>query len=55
MINPEWLKLKDELTETLHNNILKYWINNTIDKDNSGFVGHINFDNTKKKYFHLSH
>jgi len=50
MISLEWLKLKEELTETLHNNILKYWINNTVDKDNSGFIGHINFDNTKEPY-----
>lgn len=40
------LKLKEELTDVLKNNILQYWIENTVDEKHGGFTGHINADNT---------
>ncbi len=46
-LDTKWLKLKGELSEVLNENILKYWIDNAVDKDNGGFIGHINSDNTK--------
>lgn len=38
--------LRKELTLELHN-ILWYWLNNTVDKKNGGFIGRIDSDNTK--------
>ena len=40
--------LKTELTTEL-NNILGYWSEFTIDKENQGFIGQIDYNN-KKKY-----
>ena len=39
------MNLKRELSDEL-SNILFYWIKNTLDKKNGGFVGEITFDNT---------
>ena len=36
------IKLKDEFKQELVENILHYWLNNTIDEINGGFVGTIN-------------
>ena len=41
------LKLKEELTHILKNNILTYWVENTVDAEKGGFIGHINADNSK--------
>lgn len=43
------LKLKNELSKELNDNILMYWINNVIDEKNGGFLGHIDYPN-KPKY-----
>jgi len=46
----KFLKLKEELTHILKNNILTYWVENTVDAENGGFIGHINADNSKVPY-----
>ncbi len=40
-------ELKVGLSNILEENILKYWMENTVDEENGGFIGHINADNTK--------
>jgi hypothetical protein len=35
------LKLKEALNHVLKTNILKYWVDNTVDEENGGFIGHI--------------
>ncbi|MFA6401395.1 MAG: AGE family epimerase/isomerase [Salinivirgaceae bacterium] len=37
--------MKNELEQELHQNILNYWIKNTVDVKNGGFIGHINHYN----------
>jgi mannobiose 2-epimerase len=42
-------ELKSKLLENLENNILKFWVENTIDYENGGFIGLINDKNEKVK------
>ncbi|SNY99574.1 AGE family epimerase/isomerase [Flagellimonas pacifica] len=39
--------LKDELDYTVQQNILEYWVNNSIDVEHGGFVGQVDYRNIK--------
>jgi mannobiose 2-epimerase len=47
-INPI-VHLKSKLLDNLENNILKFWVNETIDSENGGFIGLVNDKNEKVK------
>ncbi len=39
--------LREELDSTVQKNILDYWVNNAVDVNNGGFIGHVSHDNIK--------
>jgi cellobiose epimerase len=47
MMNAQIEKLKHELENELHNDILKYWMTQTIDEKHGGFIGSISHHNVK--------
>lgn len=41
------VKLKNDMEKDLLKNILPYWLNNTLDEKNGGFIGQVNHTNDK--------